>query len=996
MSGGGSGSNTTVSNNAPPQQYLDAYSNVVNQAQNTAAQPYQPYQGQMVAGLSPDQQSGIVGTQNAQGAAAPFINAASQELGQATQPLWSNLPQFSGDAVSQYESPYTQQVVNATQAQFDNQNEQQQQSVIGNAVSHGAWGGDRSAVAQGIVAGQQQLAQAPVIAGLENTGYQQALGEFNQQQGAQLGANEANQWLASQASSGYGNLGNEALTTGLTGANSLLNVGGLEQSQAQQQLNVPYEQYTAAQAYPFQSTGWLANISEGLGGASGGTSSTTTPGASTASQVAGLGIGTAGIYGALNSSGAFGSNNNATGYQDGWLTSPSVPTAAHGGVIPGRAIGGGIMPPDVSLSIVPGADGLGDSPLHAGAKSSLLNSTGTTSTTTGGGGQDSIFGTLIKTGADIAGAYFGGPAGGMAASALGSQVHFSHGGGIAHHNDNWVDQPEPQRRAVGGPTYGGIVAPQIGGGGSSGPTYGGIAPPQIGTGGGSNLGAVNAYLTNTAAGASHALPSVYHAPAPQAQSSGPAAPAAVIPTSYWALPTPATPYGPAGSFVSPATADVYDPWQTASQSGNSMDPGNFGAGSGSRGGIVHDLPVKRARGGIMAYAEGGTTDDAPADDAPVSNDDTGGRRVDLMEPARKFVSSLFPGAGQSFADAWHGRPAPSSAPASNAPSPQIDVAGDAGSRDAVMAPPQGAGITADFPTDVSGGEDLPVPPIPPGGGAPATGDQPQDPNVVAMALDADGGQRGRGIMSRPSSADAIKVPPDHANPWLSLADAGFSMAAGHSPHALENIGAGAAQGVKEYVTADQAAKKLSVEAEEAKARLTEADAYHQMVGGAKQQNADSISQNANTRAQQVQNTAEFQNQMMEYRRAGLDERTARDRATQDYQTGRLQIGQQNANTGATREQRIAESNRQRAEARADAQDDAGALKIMSNAAMLGKTIDYNTALALHRQGRAQAGPAPVPGAGQPAQQPQAAPPIAINKQTGAKMQWNGAAWVPVQ
>ena len=192
--------------------------------------------------------------------------------------------------------------------------------------------------------------------------------------------------------------------------------------------------------------------------------------------------------------------------------------------------------------------------------------------------------------------------------------------------------------------------------------------------------------------------------------------------------------------------------------------------------------------------------------------------------------------------------------------------------------------------------------------------------------------------------------------------------AGRSPHALENIGAGAAKGVEQYVTADQAAKKLSVEAEEAKARLTEADSYHQMVGGARLKNADTFQQNADTRAQQVENTAEFQRQMMDYRRAGLDERTARDRATQDYQTGRLTIGQQNANTNEAKAKLIADSNAQRAAARADAQDDAGALKIMSNAAMLGKAIDYNTALALHRQGRAAAGPAAVPqGQGQPAQ-----------------------------
>ena len=361
MSGGGSGStNTVTSTSQPPAAYLNAYSNVNNQAQNVASTPYQQYQGNLVAPLSPDQQAGIQATENAQGAANPFINSAASEIGQSTTPIWSNAQQFSPDAVSQYELPYTQQVVNATQNEFQNQNSQQQQGIVGNAISAGAWGGDRSAVAQGIVAGQEQLAQAPVIAGLQNQGYSQALNEFNTQQQAQIGANEANNWLASQAGYGMANLGQEAQNTQLSGANALTSVGGLEQQQAQQSLNVPYEQYTAAQAYPFQTTGWLANIAEGLGGASGGSSSTTSPGASTASQIAGTGL--AGV-GALGQTGAFGTSSNN---YNGWLSnlfgsgssfngasgSPysygaagytgAGPFIARGGKVPERATGGGI------------------------------------------------------------------------------------------------------------------------------------------------------------------------------------------------------------------------------------------------------------------------------------------------------------------------------------------------------------------------------------------------------------------------------------------------------------------------------------------------------------------------------------------------------------------------------------------------------------------------------------------------------------------------------
>lgn len=289
--GSGGGTNTVTQTSSPPPQFLAAYQNAVNQAQNVASTSYQPYPGPTVAPLSGGQQYDIT-----TGAFTPginwqaYANNAQNYYNQATTPFY--------DTVSQYESPYTQDVVNTTERQFNNQNAIQNAGVVGNAVAQGAWGGDRSAVAQGIVAGQQQTNEAPVIAGLYNQGYQTA-----------LNANEAQNWLASNAASGMGNLATGALGAGETTFNNVAQTGNLQQQQEQAQLNVPYYQYLAGQAYPFQTTGWLANIAEGLGSGAGGQSSTTSPGASPISQALGLGIGGAGLIGAT---GGFGSS--------GWLT----------------------------------------------------------------------------------------------------------------------------------------------------------------------------------------------------------------------------------------------------------------------------------------------------------------------------------------------------------------------------------------------------------------------------------------------------------------------------------------------------------------------------------------------------------------------------------------------------------------------------------------------------------------------------------------------------
>src|SRR5579885_497 len=281
-------STQTVQNvSQPPPQFMNAYQNVVNSAFNLSSRGYQPYGGQMVAGFTPDQQQAMQAIMNLPGQQNGAIATAANNFNAASAPL--SIDQFSPGAVQQYESPFTQQVVQATQQQFQNLNQQQQEGIVSNAVNAGAFGGDRTGVAQGIVAGQQAAQEAPVLAQLENQGYSQALQEFNQQQQAKLGAQEAQRWLESQTGFGFANLAQEAQNMNEQAYAAALGVGGMEQQLQQEQLNIPYYQFEAAQAYPFQEESWLANIVEGTGGLAGGTSMTTQPGPSPLSQ----GVGTA-------------------------------------------------------------------------------------------------------------------------------------------------------------------------------------------------------------------------------------------------------------------------------------------------------------------------------------------------------------------------------------------------------------------------------------------------------------------------------------------------------------------------------------------------------------------------------------------------------------------------------------------------------------------------------------------------------------------------------
>lgn len=187
--------------------------------------------------------------------------------------------------IQNYQNPYTQSVIDATQAQFNNQNAQAAARVTGNSISNGALGGNRNAVGQAVLSGQQQLAQAPVIAGLYNQGYNQALQTAQQQY-------QAN---PQQAAGMLANFGLSGQNAALQGANAQIGAGTLQQQTQQAQNNANYGQFQNQQAYPFQVAQWLAQIGTGVGSQLGSTTTgqTTGPPPNPWNQI--LGLGTAGL-----------------------------------------------------------------------------------------------------------------------------------------------------------------------------------------------------------------------------------------------------------------------------------------------------------------------------------------------------------------------------------------------------------------------------------------------------------------------------------------------------------------------------------------------------------------------------------------------------------------------------------------------------------------------------------------------------------------------------
>lgn len=276
---GGKNQTSTSSQSYTPAG-LSQLQDIWAKVQGASSQPYTPYTGQQVAGLDPTQTAGVNNVNSAVGSAQPYFDQAAQYATQGASSI-------SPEQIQKYQSPYTQNVIDATQRNFNEGNAQQQQQVLGNAALQGALGGSRVGVTQAELARQQKLAQDPVIAGLQNQGYSQALGAAQQDRAA-----------SAQGAYTFGALAPAIQNTGIAGGNAQIAAGSVPQQNQQQQLSAQYQNYLQQQAFPYQQAQFLASYglptASSFGSTQQGTQSS--PGPSPWGQGAGLGIAALGAF----------------------------------------------------------------------------------------------------------------------------------------------------------------------------------------------------------------------------------------------------------------------------------------------------------------------------------------------------------------------------------------------------------------------------------------------------------------------------------------------------------------------------------------------------------------------------------------------------------------------------------------------------------------------------------------------------------------------------
>ena len=244
-------------------------------ARQDAARAFEVRQ-QNLAGLAPQvaqqdalQRQAQTLAQQGVGSFQPFLQQAQAATG----------PQ----AFQQFMSPYQQQVIDASLAEFDRNAQIQQQQIADQAVASGAFGGGREGVMQAEYQAGSDRNRAALQAGLLQQGFGQAQQAAQQQFANQMGLASALPGLQRGDISTLGSL------------------GALNQAQQQAQLDAQREATRMATYQPQEQLQQYGNLVTGIMGGMAGSGTTTqqVPDPTFLQTALGAAATGAGIYGAL-------------------------------------------------------------------------------------------------------------------------------------------------------------------------------------------------------------------------------------------------------------------------------------------------------------------------------------------------------------------------------------------------------------------------------------------------------------------------------------------------------------------------------------------------------------------------------------------------------------------------------------------------------------------------------------------------------------------------
>lgn len=381
--GGGGGTQQTTSYQTNIPEYLRGPAeSMVARGTTLSEQPYQPYSGERIAGFSPMQtqafsQLGAMGPQQQFGQAGQSISGA-QEFGavgaqraMGYDPTQFNMYQmaqpdkFGTTQSTQYMSPYQQAVTDVAKREALSEAQLLNRDLASKAAKAGAFGGSRFGVEQALLGSKLAQNLSDIQVKGSQSAFENAQAQFERDRAAQMAASGQNlqaaltvqqqQDAARQAAAKFNLEGAQfGAQTGLQSAAQLSQLGTAEQEanlkrisaqqaagaqqQAleQQRLDSAYQQAMEQRDWEKNQLGFLSGLIRGTPFSTSQLQTSTVPSASTASQLASLGLGAYGLSSLL-------------GKKEGG----AIKGYAKGGKIEGYADGGSVdMYPDAVLQAV--------------------------------------------------------------------------------------------------------------------------------------------------------------------------------------------------------------------------------------------------------------------------------------------------------------------------------------------------------------------------------------------------------------------------------------------------------------------------------------------------------------------------------------------------------------------------------------------------------------------------------------------------------------------
>jgi hypothetical protein len=296
--GGGAPAQQTVTQTSIPEYarpYVETMLGKSEALTDINQNPYQAYGGQRIAGFNPVQEKAFQNVQNMQTASqigAGTALAGTAGLGAIGAGADYRAMATSPQAQAAYMSPYMQNVVDVQKNEALRDAQMRNVGANLGSARQGTYGGARQLL--GEQERNRNLQQQ--MANIQATGSQNAFQAAQQAQqfGTTAGLQGYNQ--AAQAGATLGQLGQTQFGQQQAINAAQQQVGAIQQAQAQQGLDLGYQDFLKQRNYPYQQLAFMSDMARGIPLSQSAQQIYTAP-PSAASQLGGLGMSALGIYG---------------------------------------------------------------------------------------------------------------------------------------------------------------------------------------------------------------------------------------------------------------------------------------------------------------------------------------------------------------------------------------------------------------------------------------------------------------------------------------------------------------------------------------------------------------------------------------------------------------------------------------------------------------------------------------------------------------------------